>query len=143
MSLKGLELDFGVQGTDKQKSIMQTDLMSQGINLVRYSPLGGQGSNSVETDRQTAMTKKGAVGKVLLIITSNSNNAVVTIKLRKNENDATPLLQFTIPALNSVNQESVLSVGFESDDFMAWEIETLGSSGNILFKITSQVELDS
>lgn len=123
------------------KSIMQTDLMAQGINQTRYSPLGGQGGNAVETDRQTSMTKKGKIAQVLLIITSNANNAVVTITLRKNENDATPLLQFTIPALSSVDQESVIEVDFDFKDLMAWEIITLGSSGSILFKITTQVEL--
>lgn len=143
MSQKGIELDISVQGTDFQKGMMETDLMAQGINLTRYTTLGGQGSNVIETDRQSSMTKKGKVGKALLIITSNGNNAVTTITLRKNGQNATPLLQFLIPALNSVNQESALEVDFDFKDVMGWEIVTLGSSGSVLFKIVAQVELEA
>lgn len=143
MSTKGLELDYGVQGTELQKSVMQTLLMSLAQGSTHFTSLSGDTNNTVEADRQTSMTKAGKVGKAFLLIRSNSLDGETIITLKKNGSNATPLIQFTIPATNSVDQESPLLIDFDPKDLIGWSLTSTAGVGNMLLRLTVQMELEA
>lgn len=146
MSQKGMELDYAVQGTDKQKSIMSTISFQLQTNANRFTALTGSKSvngETVETQGQTHMTKKGRVKKFILAIANSTTNVVTTITLRKNGVDAVPAVVFTLPAGNSVNQEIDETVEFEEKDFLGWHYENAAGSGVMETVLSCQVELDA
>lgn len=143
MSQKGIELDISVQGTDKQKSIMVGDQLFLGFGQNAFFPIGAGASGTTESQKQTPFPRKGKIVKAILAIQSNTINGVATITLKRNGVNATPLLQFLIPATNSVDQESAVEVEFELKDLAGWEIDTLGSTGANSFKLSVIIELEA
>jgi len=143
MSQKGIELDISVQGTDKQKSQMFTEFIGIASGALRFFALSGGIDGGSESQFQNSMTKKGKVKKAILNIISNSVDGVATITLRKNGADSNPLLEFTVPATNSVNQEIPLDVDFDIADLLGWKIATLGGLGTLSFRLTTEIALEA
>jgi len=136
-----------ISGAEFQKSIMQTRMYNIQTPADRFSELSGGSTVNGETveDRgRTFMTKKGRITKVILGFRNNTMNRTLIITLRKNGVDAAPLLQFTVPPANSVDQVSSVVVDFDFQDFLGWRMfDTPGGSGAAEFVLSTQVELEA
>lgn len=145
MSLRGVELDYSVQGFGRYKSRQQTQSISEAGAIDRFTSLAGELSSFPENQNQSVMIAAGKLLVAQIHITSNSqtSGAGMTIKLRKNEADLAPSRQFDVPALSTVDFEIVLDVDFVKGDIFGWEIITTGTGGSFKFTVSTLMEIDA
>lgn len=143
MSLKGLELDYSVQGTDEQKSLMNTNFIGFASGVTRFVALSGGVDGGSEAQHTNQMSRKGRVKKILLNIITNSVDGVATVTLRKNIANSVPLLEFTVPATNSVNQEIILDVEFDISDLLGFKVVTLGGLGTFSIRLATEIAMEA
>lgn len=141
----GIEVSHPMQGLSSQKSqISQDHRITHSRSAATtdlFFAIGGETQNGTESDVSVPSLKKGRLSKVRLKIVSNTFDQILTLTIRKN-NSNTPIV-FTIPATNSVDQESGVVVELDILDTYNYRLEGIAATGIFIFSVYALLELNS